>query len=152
MHCKRSPPRCSIRAIIAPANAFRYELYKKTLKDLRNAVKLRTGSCPLVLVDNSAVPSGNIILIKGVSYSKLLLTEPGSVIKMLRRFLAVGERHQKKIFFRTWSVGAGATGLMHTRPSVYRRIFNRIDSENLVVSTKYCGDDLDFPAYNFFEA
>ena len=41
------------------------------------------------------------------------------------------------MIFRTWSVGVGAVGDMHTNPASYEAVLGGIDSPALIVSTKY---------------
>ncbi len=74
-------------------------------------------------------------------YSQLLVRTDKAVDKMLSAFLEVAEKHHKKIIFRTWSVGVGQIGDMHTNPETYQRIFGHIHSENLIISTKYSRGD-----------
>jgi len=73
--------------------------------------------------------------------SELLVRTPEAVNLMLAAFLRAAEKYDRTIVFRTWSVGVGAIGDMHTRPDTYRRILGNISSPNLVVSTKYCRGD-----------
>lgn len=70
-------------------------------------------------------------------YSDLAVTSVRSVREMLRAFTAEGERSDKDVIFRTWSVGIGAVGDMHTNPASYRKVLHGLDSDHLVVSTKY---------------
>ena len=41
------------------------------------------------------------------------------------------------MIFRTWSVGVGAVGDMHTNADSYEAVLDGIDSDRLIVSTKY---------------
>ena len=43
----------------------------------------------------------------------------------------------REVIFRTWSVGVGAVGDMHTNPASYEAVLGGIDSPALIVSTKY---------------
>lgn len=74
-------------------------------------------------------------------YSELEVTTDKAVQLMLRSFLDVAEKYNKLIIFRTWSVGVGQVGDMHTNPETYSRVFESINSSNLVLSTKYCSGD-----------
>lgn len=74
-------------------------------------------------------------------YSELGVRSNEAVRRMLEAFLEVAERHGKKIIFRTWSVGVGEAGDMHTNSETYDRVLGGIHSENLIVSTKYCRGD-----------
>lgn len=73
--------------------------------------------------------------------SRLLVRSVQSVQMMLRAFLDVAEAYDKTIVFRTWSVGVGEVGNIHTSPSKYARVLDTIDSENLIVTTKFTKGD-----------
>ena len=70
-------------------------------------------------------------------YSTLAVTTVPAVQAMLRAFLDVVEEADRTLIFRTWSVGVGAVGDMHTNQESYREILDGIDSDHLIVSTKY---------------
>jgi len=70
-------------------------------------------------------------------YSTLDVTTVGAVRAMLTALTAEGERADRDVVFRTWSVGVGAVGDMHTNADSYRAVLDGIDSDRLVVSTKY---------------
>jgi len=74
-------------------------------------------------------------------YSELAVRTDKSLEKMLSAFLEVAEKHNKKIIFRTWSVGVGQIGDMHTNAETYQRVLGNIHSKSLVVSTKYSRGD-----------
>jgi hypothetical protein len=78
-------------------------------------------------------------------YSALRVKTEDAVKVMLGEFLPVAEKRDKRIFFRNWSVGIGPVGDMHTNPQTYERILREIDSNHLIVSTKYGKGD--FTAY-----
>ncbi|BBM86001.1 hypothetical protein [Candidatus Uabimicrobium amorphum] len=73
--------------------------------------------------------------------SELLVRSITSVQKMLRAFLEVAEQNKRFIMFRTWSVGVGEVGHMHTNPHDYKKVLGELDSENLIISTKLCQGD-----------
>lgn len=82
-------------------------------------------------------------------FSELNVTSDKALKLMLNSFIDVAEKHNKLIIFRTWSVGVGEVGDMHTNPETYHRVLDSIDSPNLVVSTKYCsGDFYSWLPYN----
>jgi hypothetical protein len=56
---------------------------------------------------------------------------------MLTAFTAQAESTGREVIFRTWSVGVGAVGDMHTNPASYEAVLKGIDSPALIVSTKY---------------
>ena len=74
-------------------------------------------------------------------YSRLAVKTDEAVEKMLTAFLQMADIYQKKIIFRSWSVGVGQIGDMHTNPVTYERVLGKIHSKNLVVSTKYSRGD-----------
>lgn len=70
-------------------------------------------------------------------YSDLAVTTVDSVRAMLNAFTAQAERVDREVIFRTWSVGVGAVGDMHTNDASYEAVLDGIDSDALIVSTKY---------------
>lgn len=86
--------------------------------------------------------AGTIYNTEGWDYaSELLVKTKEAVQTMLEAFLEVAEQFNKLVIFRTWSVGVGKIGDMHTNPDTYKMILENIDSNHLVVSTKYCNGD-----------
>jgi hypothetical protein len=81
--------------------------------------------------------------------SELMVRSVDSVKEMLRSLTKTAEEHGKHIIFRTWSVGVGEVGSMHTDPAVYERILGDIHSDNLIISTKLTkGDFWNSVPYN----
>jgi hypothetical protein len=74
-------------------------------------------------------------------YSALAVRSVASAQAMLKVFADVAEKKDKSIIFRTWSVGVGEVGDMHTNPASYDKLLAGIDSPNLIVSTKLTGGD-----------
>ncbi|GAA1917150.1 hypothetical protein [Nocardioides hwasunensis] len=70
-------------------------------------------------------------------YSEISVTTAPAVRAMLGALTDQAERADKDVVFRTWSVGVGAVGDMHTDPASYDEVLSGIDSPRLVVSTKY---------------
>ncbi|MFC9560815.1 hypothetical protein [Agromyces sp. NPDC056965] len=70
-------------------------------------------------------------------YSKLAVTTVDSVRAMLTAFTEQAERADREVIFRSWSVGVGAVGDMHTNDASYEAVLAGIDSDALIVSTKY---------------
>ncbi|GAA1807358.1 hypothetical protein [Agromyces neolithicus] len=56
---------------------------------------------------------------------------------MLTAFTDQAERADREVIFRSWSVGVGAVGDMHTNADSYHAVLDGIDSDRLIVSTKY---------------
>lgn len=80
--------------------------------------------------------------------SELYVRSPEAVRLMLEAFLEAAEKYDKTIIFRTWSVGVGKIGDMHTNPDTYQEVLGDIHSDHLVVSTKYCNGDF-YSWHNF---
>jgi alpha-glucuronidase len=70
-------------------------------------------------------------------YSALAVRTVDAVQAMLRAFTAQAEASDREVIFRTWSVGIGAVGDMHTDAASYEQVLKGIDSPKLIVSTKY---------------
>nr|WP_246247476.1 hypothetical protein [Cellulomonas septica] len=70
-------------------------------------------------------------------YSALAVTGVADVRAMLTAFTAQAERADREVIFRTWSVGVGAVGDMHTNPDSYDAVLDGLTSDRLIVSTKY---------------
>ena len=86
--------------------------------------------------------AGTIYNTEGWDYaSELLVKSKAAVQTMLTAFLDVAEQFNKLVIFRTWSVGVGKIGDMHTNPDTYKAVLDKINSNNLLVSTKYCNGD-----------
>jgi hypothetical protein len=56
---------------------------------------------------------------------------------MLTAFTDQAEASGREVVFRTWSVGIGDVGDMHTDADSYRAVLDGLDSPALIVSTKY---------------
>ena len=69
--------------------------------------------------------------------SKLAVTEAPQVQVMLEAFTGQAEASDREVIFRSWSVGVGAVGDMHTNVESYDEVLAGIDSPGLIVSTKY---------------
>jgi hypothetical protein len=76
-------------------------------------------------------------------YSRLAVTGPEDVQAMLDTLTAAAAPHDAEIVFRTWSVGVGEVGDLHTNPETYDRVVGPADAANLVVSTKLVAGDFD---------
>ncbi|WP_033430828.1 hypothetical protein [Saccharothrix syringae] len=69
--------------------------------------------------------------------SEVAVTTPAAVRAMLRAFLATAAEHDREVIFRTWSVGIGAVGDLHTSREAYEQVLGGLRDDRLVVSTKY---------------
>src|SRR5262245_31918107 len=64
-----------------------------------------------------------------------------SLQAMLRGLLPAFERSGRTLVLRSWTVGVGQLGRLHTDPRVYEDVLGEIDSPALVVSTKFTAGD-----------
>lgn len=86
--------------------------------------------------------AGTIYNLEGWDYySALEVTSVAAVRTMLEQFTQAAAEHDRTIFFRTWSVGVGEVGDMHTSTQTYDAVLAGIDAANLVVVTKYTMGD-----------
>ena len=85
---------------------------------------------------------GSAYKLAGWDYgSEVAVTTPAAVQAMLRAFLATAGEAGKDVIFRTWTVGLGAVGDLHTNPTSYDTVLGGIDDPHLIVSTKYSAGD-----------
>ncbi len=82
--------------------------------------------------------AGDIYDVEGWDYfSALAVRTVPAAQAMLKAFTDQAEASDREVIFRTWSVGVGGVGDMHTNPESYEKVFAGIDSPALIVSTKY---------------
>ncbi|ASW54343.1 hypothetical protein [Plantactinospora sp. KBS50] len=74
-------------------------------------------------------------------FSRIAVTTPEQVRSMLTAFLAVAGDSGRDIIFRSWTVGVGAVGDLHTNADSYQRVLGDLDDPHLIVSTKYTQGD-----------
>ncbi|MEM9839563.1 MAG: hypothetical protein AAF830_10485 [Pseudomonadota bacterium] len=74
-------------------------------------------------------------------HSELLVQDVAAVQAMLRAFLSVAEEADRTLIFRTWSVGFGEVGHMHSEPADYETVLSEVSSPNLIISTKHTQGD-----------
>lgn len=81
---------------------------------------------------------GDVYSQPGWDYSsKIAVTGVEAVRAMLRALLYVAGTADKDLIFRTWTVGVGAVGDLHTNPASYEEVLGGLDDPHLIVSTKY---------------
>ncbi|MBO4205892.1 hypothetical protein GSF22_07715 [Micromonospora echinofusca] len=81
---------------------------------------------------------GEVYAADGWDYSsKLAVTTAASVRAMLRALLDTAGAAGREVIFRTWTVGVGAVGDLHTNPQSYAQVLGDFDDPHLIVSTKY---------------
>ena len=88
-------------------------------------------------------------------HSELMIKEPSEARQLLRTLLPVFEKHQRRLIFRTWTVGAYRIGDLMWHRRTFRDVFKDITSPALVISMKY--GESDFFRYlplnrNFFRS
>ncbi|MET0296845.1 MAG: hypothetical protein ABW024_05560, partial [Microbacterium sp.] len=70
-------------------------------------------------------------------YSEIAVRTPEAVRTMLEAYTDQAEVSGREVIFRTWSVGIGDVGDMHTSADSYAAVLDGLDSPSLIVSTKY---------------
>jgi hypothetical protein len=73
--------------------------------------------------------------------SEMAVRDSASLRAMLRGLLPLFEARGKTLVLRSWTVGVGPIGRLHTDPRVYDAVLGDIDSPALVVSTKFTAGD-----------
>jgi len=73
--------------------------------------------------------------------SKLAVTTPAAVRAMLDALLATAGEHDRDVIFRSWTVGVGEVGDLHTNPASYDAVLGDLHDPHLVVSTKFTAGD-----------
>ncbi|MGJ7442249.1 hypothetical protein [Aquipuribacter sp. MA13-6] len=80
-------------------------------------------------------------------YSALEVTEDQQVRTMLATFTDVAAEHDADVYLRSWTVGVGEVGDLHTSPDTYERVLGDLGPaqgmDDLVVSTKFVAGDFD---------
>lgn len=114
------------------ANSELWDVYAKGADELYEAMPWIDGI--LIRIGEA----GRVYDVEGWDvYSALAVTTVDAVRTMLTTLTAQAEASGKELIFRTWSVGVGAVGDMHTNPDSYEAVLGGIDSPALIVSTKY---------------
>jgi|GEM_PF-413978 len=121
-----------------------WEVYRLGLEELFDSLSAVDGV--MIRIGEA----GSIYNLPGWDYSSALAVRSVDATQaMLAAFLQAAEPRDKSIIFRTWSVGVGQVGDMHTNPESYARLLDAVDSPNLTVSTKYVqGDFYSFLPFN----
>lgn len=91
--------------------------------------------------------------VKDDFHSELVLKTPAQANALLKKLLPVFERHQRRLIFRTWTVGAYRIGDLMWHRRTFAAVLDGLESSALVVSMKY--GESDFFRYlplnrNFF--
>src|SRR5262245_14516204 len=73
--------------------------------------------------------------------SEVAIRNAAALKAMLRGLLPVFEARHKTLVLRSWTVGVGTFGRLHTDPAVYDAVLDDIQSDALIVSTKFTAGD-----------
>jgi hypothetical protein len=113
-----------------------WEVYRRGMAELFEAfpevsgVMIRVGE------------AGTVYNLEGWNYySELHVRTDDAVRAMLRAFDAVAAEHGRSIFFRTWTVGVGGIGDLHTSLATYERVLGGLALPRTVFSTKFVTGD-----------
>jgi len=99
----------------------------------------------------SGYPAAGIVLrigesdgvdVEGDFHSRLLIRTPREANRLIRRLLPIFESLDKKLIFRTWTLGSYPIGDLMWNPKTFDQAFAGIDSQCFIVSMKY--GDTDF--------
>ncbi|MGW8481819.1 hypothetical protein ACWGJP_01675 [Microbacterium sp. NPDC055903] len=109
-----------------------WEVYAAGLDELYEAAPALDGV--LVRIGEA----GRVYDVEGWDYySSLAVTTVDAVRAMLTALTTQAEESGREVIFRSWSVGVGAVGDMHTDAQSYEEVLSGIGSPSLIVSTKY---------------
>jgi hypothetical protein len=73
--------------------------------------------------------------------SHLAIRRPAEARTLVRELLPVFEKHDRRMIFRTWSVGVHRIGDLIWNRNTFDRVFGGIDSPHLVISLKHGESD-----------
>lgn len=73
--------------------------------------------------------------------SKLTLKTPEQAHTLIKELLPLFEKYNRKLVFRTWTVGAHRVGDLIWNRNTFDRVFSGIESPNLIISLKYGESD-----------
>lgn len=79
--------------------------------------------------------------VKGIFKSKIIIKTPNIAKKFLNNLLPVIEKFNKSWIFRTWSISGSKIGDLMWNKKTFDKIFNKIKSDNLIISMKYGESD-----------
>jgi hypothetical protein len=134
-HLRRLAPDASAVAIDTSDPAV-WQVYRAGLDELFDSMPAISG---LVVRFGEG---GNLYNTIGWPYrSEMAVRNAKSLRAMLQGLLPIFESRQKTLVLRSWTVGIGSIGRLHTDPKIYETVLGDIDSPALVVSTKYTAGD-----------
>ncbi|GGM62972.1 hypothetical protein ACFFX1_42600 [Dactylosporangium sucinum] len=119
-----------------PTSARFWQVYQAGLSELFDRMPFVSGL--MVRIGEG----GDIFKQPGWDYSsRIAVTTAAGVRAMLTALLQTAGQVGKDVIFRTWTVGVGAVGDLHTNPASYEEVLGGIDDPHLIVSTKYSAGD-----------
>lgn len=83
--------------------------------------------------------------VRGTFRSQLLLKTPAQAKRLLLTTLPLFEAYNKKLIFRTWTVGVYKIGDLIWNKKTYDAVFGSVKSDSLIISMKF--GDTDFMRY-----
>lgn len=75
--------------------------------------------------------------VQGIFKSKLTIKSPKQARKYLKKLLPIFEKNDKKLIFRTWTIGGSKAGDLIWNKKTFSKIFKDIKSPSLIISMKY---------------
>ncbi|PJJ57287.1 glycosyl hydrolase family 67 [Mumia flava] len=113
-----------------------WTVYQAGMRELLEAMPFASGT--MIRVGEG----GSAYALDGWDYSsELAVTTAPAVRTMLRALLEVADETDVDVIFRTWTVGVGPVGDLHTNPASYDAVLGDLDDPHLVVSTKLVAGD-----------
>ena len=79
--------------------------------------------------------------IKDDFISKIYLKSPSQANDLLKKMIPIFEKYNKLLIFRTWTLGAYGCGDLMWNEETFKKIFDNIKSDNLIISLKYGNSD-----------
>ncbi|GAA3193864.1 hypothetical protein GCM10010468_03370 [Actinocorallia longicatena] len=127
-----SPPLKALLGDRDAADPALWRVYRAGLSELLAAVPYLDGL--MVRIGEG----GGTYKLDGWDYSsEIAVTTAAQVRTMLTELLAELSPAGKDLIFRSWTVGVGEVGDLHTNPATYAEALDGVDDPHLIVSTKY---------------
>jgi len=79
--------------------------------------------------------------IKSTFKSRVIINNSNKANLFIKSILPVFEQNKKLMIFRTWTIGIGSIGDLNWNTKRFKKVFNNIKSDNLIVSMKYGDGD-----------
>ncbi|MER5949517.1 hypothetical protein ABT127_26045 [Streptomyces sp. NPDC001904] len=119
-------------------NAKLWSVYAAGLEELFHVMPFASG----VMIRTGE--GGSAYRLPGWDYTSAIEVTTARSVRVMLRSLLGATAHaggDREVIFRTWSVGVGAVGDLHTNPASYKAVLDGIDDPRLIVSTKYSQGD-----------